>query len=174
MSLPDAQKLAQARTPELLVGAIAIAERHAKRLDEHERMIAKMQRGCRFFVTQAVYDVTASKSLLSDYHLAIDASGLEPAPIILTFSPCGSAKTLAFMKWLGISIPRWLDNELRLAGDPLGTSMKLCERIFDEVWEFAEAKGIPVGVNVESVSIRKAEIEASVALFELLQAKMRT
>ena len=32
-----------------------------------------------------------------------------PLPVILTFSPCGSQKTLAFMKWLGIAFPRWLE-----------------------------------------------------------------
>ena len=45
-------------------------------------------------------------------------------------------------------------------------------RIFDEVWDYALDKGIPLGVNVESVSIRKAEIEASVELLQLLRRRM--
>ena len=57
-----------------------------------------------------------------------------PLPIILTFSPCGSMKTLSFMKWLGIAFPRWLENDLRASGDPLTTSVALCEQIFAEVW----------------------------------------
>jgi regulator of protease activity HflC (stomatin/prohibitin superfamily) len=88
---------------------------------------------------------------------------------MLTFAPCGSVKTLAFMKWLGISVPRWLENELRHATDPLEQSLRLCTQIFDELSSFAREKRLPLGVNVESVSIRKAEIDASVALFEQLR-----
>lgn len=39
--------------------------------------------------------------------------------------------------------------------------MTLCERTFAELVEFAREKRLPVGVNVESVSIRKAEVDAS-------------
>ena len=135
-------------------------------------MLAKMREGCRFFVTQAVYHVSVSKSLISDYALALAAMEREPVPLILTFAPCASEKTLAFMQWLGISFPRWLENELKHAPDPLATSLRLCETIFDEVYAFARSKQVPLGINVESVSIRKAEIEASVELFESLRRRM--
>ena len=169
LALKDAYALARPQ-PSLLLGGIAIAERHARRGDEHERILAKTSEGCRFFVTQAVYDVTSTKSMLSDYALAV---GKAAVPIIVTFAPCGSEKTLAFMKWLGISFPRWLENELRFASDPLATSLKLCDQVFAEVWEYARSKQIPLGINVESVSIRKAEIEASVELMRLLQSRMQ-
>ncbi len=172
LPLTEAYALARQHAPNLLLGGIAIAERHARRLDEHERILAKTERGCRFFVTQAVYDVTSTKSLLSDYAIAIRDKGGVPLPIILTFSPCGSLKTLSFMKWLGVAFPRWLENELRFATDPLTKSLELCERIFAEVWDYARDKGIPLGVNVESVSIRKAEIEASVELLQLLRGRI--
>ena len=167
--LTDAYALARQRAPNLLLGGIAIAERHARRLDEHERILAKTERGCRFFVTQAVYDVTSTKSLLSDYAIAVREKSGVPLPIILTFSPCGSVKTLSFMKWLGVAFPRWLENELLFARDPLGKSLELCEHIFLEVWDFAREKGIPLGINVESVSIRKTEIDASVELLQRLR-----
>lgn len=172
LPLTDAYALARQHAPNLLLGGIAIAERHAHKLDEHERILAKSERGCRFFVTQAVYDVAATKSLLSDYAIAIQKKNGVALPIILTFSPCGSLKTLSFMKWLGIAFPRWLENELQFATDPLAKSVELCERIFAEVWDFAREKGIPLGVNVESVSIRKAEIEASVELLQRLRRRM--
>lgn len=135
-------------------------------------MLAKMDAGCRFFVTQAVYDASASKSLISDYALSSSAVGREPVPLILTFAPCATMKTLAFMKWLGISFPRWLENELEHAPDPLTTSLRLCEQTFDDVYAFARSRGVPLGINVESVSIRKAEIEASVELFRSLRGRM--
>lgn len=172
LSLTDAYALARQHAPNLLLGGIAIAERHARRFDEHERILAKTEQGCRFFVTQAVYDVTSTKSLLSDYALAARDKGGVPLPIILTFSPCGSLKTLSFMKWLGVAFPRWLENEFRFATDPLAKSLELCERIFAEVWDYARDKGIPLGVNVESVSIRKAEIEASVELLQRLRRRI--
>src|SRR5688572_26191495 len=144
LGLREAYGLVQAHAPELTLGGIAIAERHERGLDEHERMLSKSAAGCRFFVTQAVYDVTSTLSLLSDYALALQARAEPPQPVVLTFSPCGSLKTLAFMKWLGIRFPRWLE------------------------------KGIPVGVNVESVSIRKAEIDDSVQLIQTLRGHMRS
>jgi hypothetical protein len=173
LSLREAYALVAQHAPELTLGGIAIAERHARGLDEHTRILAKVDAGCRFFVTQAVYDVTSTLSLLSDYALALGAASRPAAPIVLTFSPCGSLKTLEFMKWLGINFPRWLENELRFARDPLETSLEVCERIFLEVWSFARKKGLPLGVNVESVSIRKAEIEASAQLVKTLRAHMK-
>ena len=172
LRLTDAYALAQQHAPELLLGGIAIAERHAQTFDEHQRILAKVEAGCRFFVTQAVYDVTSTKSMLSDYALELQRRGMNPVPIVLTLSPCGSEKTLAFMKWLGIAFPRWLENDLRHAPDPLATSLALCERIFGEAWEYAREKGIPLGANIESVSIRKAEIEASVELVHRLRRLM--
>jgi hypothetical protein len=173
LGLTNAYALAREHAPELMLGGIAIAERHARSGDEHERILTKTERGCRFFITQAVYDVTATKSLLSDYELAVHERGGVPMPIILTFSPCGSVKTLSFMKWLGIAFPRWLENDLRFAPDPLRKSLDLCERIFDEVRGYALEKNLPLGINVESVSIRKAEIEASVELFQRLRKYAR-
>jgi 5,10-methylenetetrahydrofolate reductase len=169
LPLGQAYALAREHAPDVRLGGIAIAERHARRHDEHERILAKAAAGCRFFVTQAVYDVTATKSLLSDYAVATHDRGESPAPIILTFAPCGSAKTLAFMKWLGIAFPRWLENDLSRAADPLATSIEICAQIFTELWSYARARGIPLGLNIESVSIRKAEIDAAAELLESMR-----
>jgi hypothetical protein len=97
---------------------------------------------------------------------------LAPVPIIFTFSPCGSAKTLDLLEWLGIAVPRWLKNELLDARDILEASIEACEAAWRDVLFYARGKGLPVGVNVESVSIRKEEVEASVRLFEALRARL--
>jgi hypothetical protein len=172
LSLDDAYSLVRRHAPNLVLGAIAIAERHARRGDEHERMLAKTAAGCRFFVTQAVYDASSSKSLLSDYARAARARGERPLPVVLTFSPCGSPRTLALLKWLGIAVPRWLENELLDARDTLETSLRLAEDVADDVLDFAHERQIPVGINVESVSIRKEEIDAATALFTGLRARL--
>lgn len=167
--LPLAEAYALARAvPNLVLGGIAIAERHVAKVDEHQRMLAKQDAGCRFFITQSVYDAASTKSLFSDYALSLEASGRSPAPVVLTFSPCGSVRTLEFMKWLGISFPRWLENELRHSADTLERSIDLCEKVFIDVRDYAREKHLPVGINVESVSIRKAEVDASVELYRRL------
>lgn len=169
--LPLAEAYALARAaPNLVLGGIAIAERHVAKEDEHQRILAKQDAGCRFFITQSVYDAASTKSLLSDYALSQQASGRSPAPIVLTFSPCGSVRTLEFMKWLGISFPRWLENELRHSADTLERSIDLCEKVFTDVQAYAREKQLPIGINVESISIRKSEVEASVELFQRLSS----
>jgi hypothetical protein len=173
VKLSEANQLARLLAPDVALGGVMIAERHASRGDEHRRLVAKMQQGCRFFISQTVYDASATKSLLSDYALLVAEENLQPVPMLFTFAPCGSVKTLEFMQWLGIAIPRWLENELRYASDPLEQSLRACEEQFADVLDFAQRKKLPVGVNVESVSIRKVEIEASVVLFHRLKARLR-
>jgi hypothetical protein len=172
LTLPAAYALARGRPAPACLGGVAIAERHARRHDEDERLLAKHAAGCRFFISQTLYDASATKSLLSDYALRFAREGVETPPFILSFSPCGSLKTMEFMKWLGISFPRWLENELRHAPDILRKSVDLAAQVFGEVRDFAAEKRIPIGINVESVSIRKEEIEASGELFARLSRAM--
>jgi len=171
LPLDEAYELARA-APNLVLGGIAIAERHVAKENEHQRMLDKQDRGCRFFITQSVYDSASTRSLLSDYALSLQACGRSPVPVVLTFSPCGSVRTLEFMKWLGISFPRWLENELRHATDTLERSIDLCESVFSDVQDYAREKQLPIGINVESVSIRKAEIDASVELYRRLSSRL--
>lgn len=171
LPLNEAYELAK-NCPELVWGGIAIAERHVTKGDEHLRMLSKQDAGCRFFVTQSVYNADSTRSLLSDYALAMRTGAAPAVPVILTFSPCGSVRTLEFMKWLGISFPRWLENELRHSADPLERSIDLCEAVFLNVQEYAREKAIPLGINVESVSIRKAEVDASIELFRRLSGRL--
>ena len=82
------------------------------------------------------------------------ARGTTPVPVVLTFSPCGSPRTLALLKWLGIAVPRWLENELLDARDALRhLRAARQESIAADVLSFAHDRQIPVGINVESVSI---------------------
>lgn len=173
LGLREAYGLLRESETQVCFGGVAIAERHARRNDEDERLLSKHEAGCRFFVSQTVYDPGATRSLLSDYVLRFERAGLAPAPFMLSFSPCGSLRTMEFMKWLGISFPRWLENELRHSPDILEKSVDLAAEVFQDVAGFAAGKGIPIGVNVESVSIRKEEIEASGALFERIAKGLR-
>ncbi|MFI6820430.1 methylenetetrahydrofolate reductase [Micromonospora sp. NPDC050187] len=163
-TLPRAHALRRETRPDLTVGGVAIPERHTRGSDEHLRMLAKQERGCGFFVSQVIYDVDASKSMVSDYHYACRERGLAPQPVVFTLSVCGSLKTLAFLKWLGVRVPRWLENALRHADDPLAESYEQCLATARELITFCRRLGLPFGFNVESVSNRKLEIDASVSL----------
>lgn len=114
--------------------------------------------------SQCVYNPQVTRDFLSDYVYHCRDQGLTTRYLIFTLTVCGSVETLKFMKWLGISIPRWLENDLSHASDILETSLKACREIAGGIIEYCGEKGIPFGFNIESVSIRKAEIEASIAL----------
>jgi hypothetical protein len=146
--------------PDLLLGGVAITERP----DEHLRLIAKQEAGCAYFISQVVYSADAAKSMVSDYYYACRDQQFTPRPILFTLSVCGSAKTLAFLKWLGVDVPRWLENSLLHAEDTLAESYEHCLANARDLIAFCRRLGMPFGFLVESVSIRKVEIDASVAL----------
>jgi hypothetical protein len=172
-SLLRAYELRTEVRPELPLGGVAIPERHARTGKEHLRLLAKQAAGCSFFVTQVVYDVNAAKDLVSDYRYECAARDLEPVPIVFTFSVCGSVKTLEFLQWLGVDVPRWIENDLRHADDTLGASYDQAVATAVELLTFCRRVGVPFGLNVESVSIRKVEIEASARLAARLRAELR-
>jgi hypothetical protein len=172
-SLAAAQTLRRDVNPALTLGGVAIPERHRRRGDEHLRLLAKQDAGCRFFVTQVVYDVNAAKNLVSDYHYECATRATAPAPIVFTFSVCGSMKTLEFLRWLGVDVPRWIENDLHHAADTLETSYELAIAAATELMAYCRALGAPFGVNIESVSNRRVEIEASIRLAEQLRGQLR-
>ncbi|GAA4833605.1 5,10-methylenetetrahydrofolate reductase [Algivirga pacifica] len=164
IKLPEAYTMRKKVNPEVILGGVAIPERHLSKHNEHLRIVEKMEQGCSYFVSQAVYNVGASKDFLSDYYYHCKKNNISLAPIIFTFAPCGSEKTLNFMKWLGVNIPKWLENDLLHSENILEESVAFCIRNAKLLHNYAREKGIPIGFNVESVSIRKAEIEASLEL----------
>ena len=171
-SLAEAQALLREVNPGLSMGGVAIPERHQRRGDEHLRLLAKQDAGCRFFVTQVVYDINAAKNLVSDYHYECRARGVAPVPFVFTFSVCGSMKTLDFLRWLGVDVPRWIENDLKHATDTLETSFHQALSTAVELIDYCQARDVPFGINVESVSNRRVEIEASVRLAGELGARL--
>lgn len=172
-ALRRAQDLRAEVAPDLLLGGVAIPERHTRSGAEHLRLIAKQEAGCSFFVTQIVYDVNAAKNLVSDYAYACRERGVGPVPIVFTLSVCGSMKTLEFLRWLGIDVPRWIENDLRHATDTLDASVEHAEATALELMSYCRRLGVPFGLSIESVSIRRLEIEASVRLAARLGPELR-
>lgn len=169
-SLDDAHRVRSETAPQLLVGGVAIPERHARRGDEHLRMLSKQKSGCSFFVTQVVYDVNAAKNLISDYHYECSVSGASPVPIAFTFSVIGGIRTLEFMRWLGVDVPRWIENEVTHSENPLLATHEHSLAAARDIVAYCRRLGVPVGLNVESVSSRLVEIEQSVELARALKS----
>lgn len=163
-SLSRAHQLRQQTRPDLITGAVAIPERHTARGDEHRRMLDKQTAGCSFFITQVVYDANAAKTLISDYRDECDARDVRPRPIAFTLSVCGSAKTLQFLTWLGVQVPRWMQRDLQRSDDTLGASLEHARAVGLDVLAYCRNLGVPAGFNIESVSSRRVEIDAAVQL----------
>jgi hypothetical protein len=82
-------------------------------------------------------------------------------------------RTLDFLRWLGVDVPRWIENDLRHATDTLEASYRLAVTTATELMAYCRGLGVPFGINVESVSIRREEIEASVRLAQQLRTQLR-
>ena len=66
ISLARASELAAAHRAGFVLGGVAIAERHTPQRSESRRLLEKAERGCRYFITQAVYDAGPTIALLAD------------------------------------------------------------------------------------------------------------
>ena len=166
-----AYQLAHALRPDLKLGGITIPERHARKGDEHLRVLSKIEAGCSFFISQCVYSIEHALNFLADTHYHLKKHGVGEVRFIFTLTPCASEKTLQFMEWLGINVPNWVKHDLLHADNMLERSLELCVEVAERIIQYCTEKNIPFGFNVESVSIRKEEIEASLRLFELLHTK---
>lgn len=76
------------------------------------------------------------------------------------------------MQWLGISVPeatKWriLDSE-----QSLNESVRICRENLNLILQSCAHLDVPLGLNIESLTNRKEEIDASINLYRLLKATM--
>ena len=57
-----------------------------------------------------------------------------------------------------------MENELLHAQDTLAQSVEYAWQNWKALQAYSQSKGLPVGVNIESVAVRKVEVEASISL----------
>ncbi len=172
LSLNDAYQALSESDSEFALGGVTIAERHAKKGNEHQRLKEKTVNGCDYFISQAVYDAEATVDLVTSYGEQCRAEGRQPQRIILTFTPCGSARTLEFMQWLGISVPGETADRIIESANPLAESIRICRASLDRILDACLPLNIPIGLNIESLTNRKDEIEASIRLYKLLRTTL--
>jgi len=154
------------------IGGITIAERHASKGNEHERLIEKHQQGCNFFISQAIYNPQATIDMLTRYAIECKKLNIKPQRFILTFSPCGSSKTLEFIEWLGVSVPEATSLRILNADKPLYESIRICANSLRQILDAVLPYNLPLGLNIESLTNRKEEIDGSILLYKLLRSTM--
>jgi len=169
LSLARAIRIAAEHVAGFTVGGVAIAERHGAQRSEAARLLAKGIEGCGYFISQTVYQAPPTQQLLADYLRDCRGAGVEPRRVVLTFAPCGREKTLAFIRWLGVNVSRDTERAILGASSPLAKSIEICRDNLRRILERPYAGEIPLGVNVESVSINRDEIDASIDLFHALR-----
>jgi 5,10-methylenetetrahydrofolate reductase len=168
LPLSRAIRIAAGPATGLTVGGVVIAERHSDARSESARLLAKSIEGCSYFISQTVYEPQATTRLLRDYLRDCRGAGVEPRRIVLTFAPVGREKTMQFLNWLGVNVPQDAAQAILGAGEPLRKSIELCRDNLRRILDQPYAGRIPLGVNIESVSINRDEIDASVDLFHAL------
>ncbi|WP_266369126.1 methylenetetrahydrofolate reductase [Tellurirhabdus rosea] len=163
-SLPEAYRIWSKHRDTSVIGAITIPERHYVLKDEEVRMLDKMSCGVSYFISQCVFNLDYARQVIDDLALRCAQQQVPPPTLIFTLTACGSVKTLHFMEWLGIHVPDELKEELKVSENILDKSVQLCLNIASALIDVCLERAIPFGFNIESVAIRKAEIEASVEM----------
>jgi hypothetical protein len=157
-----------------VIGAVTIPERHAILKDEDVRILDKLDSGVSYFISQCIFNVEFTKKILEDLMVACQIKKQELPTIIFTLTICGSVKTLHFMEWLGIHIPDDIKEELRASANAVVRSVEIATTIAKDLIQYCQERSIPFGFNIESVAIRKEEVDASLELLntiaELLKA----
>jgi hypothetical protein len=172
LPLSRAIRIASGPTIGLTIGGVVIAERHDAQRSEAARLLAKGLEGCGYFISQTVYHAPPTQRLLADYLRDCRGAGTTPKRVILTFAPCGREKTLAFIRWLGVNVAPDTERAILGAASPLAKSIEICRDNLRRILDAPYARDVPLGINVESVSINRDEIDASIDLFHALKEVM--
>lgn len=172
-SLPEAYQIWNKHQDNSVIGAVTIPERHAVLNDEDIRIIDKMTHGVSFFISQCVFNIDYAKNMIDALETTCKVQNHPFPTLIFTLTACGSKRTLRFMEWLGIHIPDTLKEELMASENILERSVEVCLHIAEELIHYCSAKNIPFGFNIESVAIKKDEIEASIAMVNQIEEMLK-
>jgi 5,10-methylenetetrahydrofolate reductase len=173
-SLNDAYKIWREQHQDTsIIGAVTIPERHAILKDEDVRIIDKVNCGVSYFISQCIFNVEYTKRILDDLIIACENKKQALPTIIFTLTICGSVKTLHFMEWLGIHVPEDIKEELKVCSSPVSRSLEIAITIAKDLIQHCKERSIPFGFNVESVAIRKEEVDASLDLLSTISELLK-
>lgn len=173
-SLPEAYEIWREHHGDYsVIGAVTIPERHAVLKDEDVRILDKVSSGVSYFISQCIFNVGFTKKVLEDLVVACRRKDQPIPTVIFTLTICGSAKTLQFMEWLGIHIPEDIKEDLKACPNAVERSVEIATAIAKDLIAFCRERSIPFGFNIESVAIRKVEIEASLDLLKTIAGLLK-
>lgn len=172
-SLKEAYEIWSEHEAHSVIGAVTIPERHAILKDEDVRILDKVNSGVSYFISQCIFNVEYTKQILIDLVIACQKKKQELPTIIFTLTVCGSLKTLYFMEWLGIHVPEDIKEELKVSTSPVARSVEIAIAIAKDLIQYCQERSIPFGFNIESVSIRKEEIDASLELLHTIRELLK-
>jgi 5,10-methylenetetrahydrofolate reductase len=172
-SLKEAYDIWREHADHSVIGAVTIPERHAILKDEDVRILDKVDSGVSYFISQCIFNVEYTKRTLEDLMATCKKREQALPTIIFTLTVCGSAKTLHFMEWLGIHIPEDIKEELKASTSPVARSVEIAIDIAKDLIQYCQEKSIPFGFNIESVAIRKEEIDASLELINTISQLLK-
>jgi 5,10-methylenetetrahydrofolate reductase len=172
-SLREAYEIWRVNEDHSVVGAVTIPERHAVLKDEDVRILDKMECGVSYFISQCIFNVGYTKQVLEALVLACQNKKQEVPTVIFTLTICGSLKTLQFMEWLGIHIPEDIKKELEISTNPVARSVEIATDTARELIRYCQDRSIPFGFNIESVAMRKEEVDASLELLNTVRELLK-
>lgn len=73
------------------------------------------------------------------------------------------------MDWLGIHVPEEIKEELKACDKPVARSVEIATTIAKDLIQYCQEKSIPFGFNIESVAIRKEEVDGSLELLNTVR-----
>ena len=150
-------------------GCVCIPERHTTKGNEHQNMLNKVSYGAEWFITQGIFSADATIKLINEYGDLCKKHGIVPKKIVMTFAPCGRAKTMTFIKWLGMHVPTDVETRIMSAENHVNESILVSNEILTRILHGTGGSGVPLGLNVESLSIFKEEIVGAHDMFQILQ-----
>ena len=77
------------------------------------------------------------------------------------------------MEWLGIHVPDDIKQELTISSNPAGRSVEIATAIAKDLIQYCQERSIPFGFNIESVAVRKEEVDASLELLETVNRLLK-
>jgi hypothetical protein len=78
------------------------------------------------------------------------------------------------MEWLGIHVPDDIKQELQTCTNPAARSVEIATLIAKDLIEFCKQEAIPFGFNIESVAVRKEEVDASIKLLQIVDQLLKS
>ncbi len=134
------------------IGNICIPGRHARGVDEAERMEAKAVSGADFFTSQILYHATPCQLLLDD--LAERSPRASQTPLLISLCPLRSKESISFLRWLGVELDQRTAERLSVDREHvLERSIEHLLGIWQRIRAHARERRIalPLGLNIAPV-----------------------